>query len=127
MGTFGRLTAEGFAAFTGELPDRGNAPGLSCVLPVGDYRVVWAKSSHLKRYTYRLLDVPGRGGVLIHPANLVGDKTRGFIAQVEGCIALGEALGSIRGQAAVLRSIPAVRRFEATMNHEPFIMEIRNA
>ncbi len=127
MGTFGRLTTEGFSAFTGELPWRDNARGLSCI-PAGVYRCVWARSPRLKRSTYRIMGVRDRSGVLFHSANLMGDKTRGFIAQVEGCIAIGEALGFIKGQAAVLRSMPAVRRFESIIPAgEPFELEIHDA
>lgn len=126
QGTFGRLVTDGFAAYSGELPDRGNARGLSCI-PPGDYRVVWVMSPRLKRYTYRLLDVPDRDGVLKHSANLFGDKLKGYVAQLEGCISLGEAIGAINGQAALLRSKPAIRRFEAHMGHAPFLLEIRNA
>lgn len=126
MGTFGCLLAPGYACFTGELPERGNAPGVSCI-PPGDYLATWALSPRLKRYTYRLSAVPQRSGVLLHPANLMGDKTKGFVAQLEGCIAPGEKLGAINGQAAVLVSRPALRRFEAAMNRQPFILEVRNA
>lgn len=126
QGTFGHFEAEGLICFSGELPWRDNAAGVSCV-PEGQYKAIWAMSPRLKRATYRLLDVPGRAGCLIHSANLMGDKALGFVAQLEGCIALGEALGSIKGQSALLRSKPAVRRFEDHMGREPFILEIRNA
>lgn len=126
QGTFGRLAAGGFSCFTGELPWRDNRSSVSCV-PEGDYRVIWALSPRFKRHTYRLLDVHARAGILEHSANLMGDAEIGYVAQLNGCIALGEALGSIRGQAALLRSKPAVRLFETFMNREPHILEIRNA
>jgi hypothetical protein len=94
---------------------------------VGDYRVIWALSPRFKRYTYRLLDVHARSGILDHSANLMGDPEMGYVAQLNGCIALGEALGTIKRQAALLRSKPAVRLFESFMNREPHILEIRNA
>jgi hypothetical protein len=123
QGTFGTLTAESFSAFSGELPWRDNAGSLSCI-PVGSYKVVWAKSPRLKRYTYRLLDVPGRSGVLIHSANLMGDVSLGFKSQLLGCIALGERLGRLDNQKALLVSMPAVRSFESLLGGQPFILEI---
>jgi len=126
QGTFGRLSAPGFSCFTGELPWQDNRSNVSCI-PPGDYGVVWALSPRLKRYTYRLLDVPVRAGILEHSANLMGNPEAGYIAQLNGCIAFGEALGTIKRQAALLRSKPAVRLFESCMNREPHILEIRNA
>lgn len=126
QGTFGRIEAPGFSAYTGEQPWRDNAARVSCI-PEGDYPVIWTLSPRLRRDTYRLQNVPGRSGVLIHSANLMGDASAGWVSQLQGCIALGEVLGSIRGQAALLRSKPAVRRFESAMNRQPFLLEIRNA
>lgn len=126
QGSFGRLIAGGFTCFTGELPWRENRGSVSCI-PDGRYRVVWAPSPRLKRNTYRLLDVPRRAGILKHSANLMGDVELGFRAQLNGCIALGERLGWMDGQKALLLSAPAVRRFCEFMNFQPFDLEIRNA
>ena len=126
QGTFGRFSIPGFACFTGELPWRDNAPGKSCI-PIGIYRVVWAWSPRLRGFTFRILQVPGRAGVLFHSANLMGDADAGYVAQLEGCIALGERLGRIDAQRALLISRPAVRRFEALMAGNPFDLEIVNA
>jgi hypothetical protein len=57
----------------------------------------------------------------------MGDKLLGYRAQLNGCIALGERLGWLDGQKALLLSAPAVRRFEAHMGREPFKLEIANA
>lgn len=123
QGTFGRLSADGFACFTGELPWRDNRSGVSCI-PPGIYRVVWVKSPRLRRNTFRVMQVPGRSGVLIHSANFMGDRAARYRAQVEGCIALGERLGVMDGQRALLLSAPAVRRFETLMGSKPFNLEI---
>ena len=123
QGTFGTLSAEHFSAFSGELPWRGNAGSLSCI-PVGTYQVIWGKSPRLKKYTYRILDVPGRSGVLIHSANLMGDTALGFKSQLLGCIALGERLGKLDNQKALLVSMPAVRNFETLMGGQPFKLVI---
>jgi len=127
-GTFGRLSVDGhaFTAYTGELPWRDNRKGASCI-PAGIYHCIWALSPRFKRSTYRLVEVPGRSGVLIHPANLVGDRALGLQAQVQGCIVLGERLGWIGGQRAILRSMPSVRNFETLMGGKPFDLEIIDA
>ena len=124
QGTFGLLTAGGLTLYTGELPDRGNAPSISCI-PAGRYRVVWTWSPRFRRMTYRLLDVPSRSGVLIHSASLMGDAALGWRVQLLGCIAFGERLGWIDGQKALLLSRPAVRRFEEFMGRQSFELEIR--
>jgi len=122
-GTFGWLVTEGFSCFTGELPWLDNASRVSCI-PVGTYDVLWAMSPRFKRYTYRLLNVPDRGGVLIHSANLMGDKAKGLRAQLEGCIALGEKVGYMDGQKALLLSRPAVSAFERMLGGQSFKLEI---
>ena len=125
-GTFGRLETDGFSCLTGELPWKGNATGVSCI-PTGRYLVIWAMSPRFKRNTYRLPSVPGRAGVLIHPANLMGDADHGLKAELNGCIALGYSLGVIDGQPALLQSRAAVAAFEEHMGHQPFELEVSNA
>lgn len=123
-GVFGMMRAGSFSSYSGELPDRQNRPMLSCVL-AGFFDVIWTFSPHLQRETYRLVDVPERSGVLKHSANLMGDVVLGLKAQLNGCIALGERLGWIGAQRALLLSKPAVRRFEDYMGRKPFRLEIR--
>ena len=125
-GTFGRLTMPGLSLFTGELPDRGNAPSISRI-PAGIYPVRWTWSPRFKRFMYLVDEVPDRTGVRFHSANLMGDASLGFRCQLNGCIAPGERLGWMDGQKAVLLSAPAVRRFETLMNGKPFELEIRDA
>lgn len=127
-GTFGRL----LEWYTGELPWRDNARNVSCI-PAGTYKCFWAKSPKYSRrygqdfYTYRLLDVPDRGGVLIHSANFMGDVARGYRSHLNGCIALGEKLGWIEGQKALLVSRPAVRGLEQALSGKAFILEVKDA
>ena len=111
--------------FSAELPWRDNLQGKSCI-PEGKYRVVWGLSPRLKKFTYRILDVPARSGVLIHSANLMGNVDAGFKCQLEGCIALGERRGVMEGQKAILLSKPAIRRFEDKMERKEFTLEIVN-
>ena len=122
QGTFGRL----LDWYTLELPWRENRIGLSC-LPEGQYGAFWAFSPSFRKKTYRLTKTSPRGGILIHSANLAGDKSKGYRAQLQGCIALGERLGWLDGQKAVLVSRPAVAAFEKLMGLEPFILDIKNA
>lgn len=125
-GTFGVLSIGTFQCYSGECPWRENAQGLSCI-PTGVYQVVWAPSPRLKRDTYRVINVPERSGVLIHSANYMGDRTMGLKCQLLGCIALGEKRGVMDGQAALLLSFPAVRRFERYMDGQSFELEVADA
>lgn len=125
QGSFGVLVAPGFKCFTGELPWRDNASDVSCI-PEGVYKCFMSYSPRFKVQMYLVDGVDKRVGVRIHPANFMGDLSKGFKCQLNGCIALGEKLGSIDGQKAVLVSRPAVRRFEKAMNGEPFILEVRH-
>jgi hypothetical protein len=126
QGTFGRITFGDQVLFTGELPWRNNASDISCITE-GLYQCRWTYSDHFKQGMYLIEGVEKREGIRIHPANLMGDKSKGFQMQLNGCIALGEKLGSIDGQKALLLSAPAVRKFESYMNKKPFILEIKYA
>jgi len=75
---------------------------------------------------YLVEAVDKRTGIRKHSANLMGDIKKGFKAQLNGCISLGERLGWIDGQKAVLLSAPAMRRFENLMGGKPFVLEITN-
>lgn len=123
QGTFAVLQFLGGSLFVGELPDRGNAPNLSRILP-GLYRCVLTWSPRFRKYYYLLLDVAGRAGIRIHPANLMGDVRKKYRSQLNGCISLGERLGWIDGQKAVLLSAPAVRNFMTALGGQPFELEV---
>lgn len=132
QGTFGRIVAGSLSLYSGELAWRGNQPNVSC-LPPGPkeqesvfYRCIWTFSPRFKRFMYLLLGTEPRAGIRKHPANLMGDDTLGYRRQLNGCIALGERLGWIEGQKALLVSAPAIRRFETHMKRQPFTLEIRN-
>lgn len=125
-GTFGEIFLEdGPALFTGEQPWLDNAANKSCI-PAGKYTVLWTWSPAFGRMMHLVSKVPGRSGIRIHPANLMGDRDKGFKSQLYGCIALGERRGVLSGQTAVLISRPAVRRLEEWANGEPFELEIVN-
>lgn len=124
QGTFGRIVARGLSLFTGELPWRENASNVSCI-PIGIYRVIWTFSPRFKRFMYLLLDTDPRAGIRKHSANFMGDDAMGYRRQLNGCIALGERLGWMDRQKALLLSAPAMRRFETAMERKPFTLEIR--
>lgn len=126
QGTFGRITFGGTTLFTGELPDKGNASNASCI-PAGKYKCAWTYSNAFKRAMYIVECVPDRAGIRIHSANFMGDAVRGKKCQLHGCIALGEKLGVMDGQKAVLLSAPAVRRLETAMKRKAFELEIVDA
>lgn len=124
-GTFGRIVTPCLTLFTGELPWRDNAPNISSI-PTGIYKVSMTYSPRFKRLMYLLWNVKGRSGVRIHPANFVGDSKKGLKCQLNGCVALGEKLGTMDGQKAILVSRPAVDRFERELGGQPFELEVCN-
>ena len=123
QGTFGVLSVDEHAWFTGELPDRGNANDVSCI-PLGTYPCSYTLSFRMRKRTYEVGNVPGRSGIRIHSANFMGDKAKGLHCQLNGCVALGKKLGTMDGQQAVLLSVQAVREFEEYMGKKPFVLEV---
>lgn len=118
-GTFGVLTIchrpQWWSCYTLEDPWRNNAQGVSCI-PAGEYRVTWEHSPKYQRHTYRLHDVPGRSGILIHPGNSQADTA--------GCILLGSGFAEIDGNDRIYGSKDAVERFESIMAQQPFTLRI---
>ena len=73
-----------FSCSTLELPNLNNQHNISCI-PEGIYQVVKEKPHDNFNYNhFRILDVPGRDGILIHIAN--------YVSQLRGCIAIGRDL-----------------------------------
>lgn len=127
-GTFGLLSipnGEWLETFyVGELPWRNNASNVSCI-PKGTYKCLWTYSPRFKKNMYLVDGVKDRAGIRMHSANFMGDDTKGYKRQLNGCIALGEKLGVMEGQKVILVSSPAMRRFEKIMAGRPFELEIR--
>ena len=126
QGTFGRIVAGSLSLYSGELAWRDNKPNVSCLPEPGLHRVVWTWSPRFRRFMYLLLGTEPRAGIRIHPANFMGDESLNYRRQLNGCVALGERLGWIERQKALLVSAPAVSRFERHMQWKPFTLEIRN-
>lgn len=123
LGTFGRIFVKKHEFATIELPWRDNARGKSCV-PVGEYVCEWAHSPRFGCMRYRLADVPGRDGIVIHPANWAAGKETGLRSELDGCIALGRDIMEIEGQWGVSSSRNAVTEFEEILRGRAFLLKI---
>jgi len=102
MGTFGRLVIDGFQCFSVERPWESNKADVSCI-PEGSYRLQLRESPVVQRTsggTYKqgweVTHVPDRSLIMLHVGNTMAD--------VEGCIAVGAALGWVAGRWAVTDS-----------------------
>lgn len=122
-GTFGWLAVNGETFATGELPWRKNAESKSCI-PAGIYPCSLAPSLRFKTDLYHVWDVPKRSGILFHPANFMGDKSKGLKCELEGCISIGMRRGLLGTQKAVLESRAAVEQFMKALDGQPFELEV---
>lgn len=125
QGTFGKIRIGNETFYTLELPWRDNSSNVSCI-PCGLYECRFTMSNRFKRKMYLVDGVNKRSGIRIHSANYAGDKSLGYKCHLNGCIALGEKIGTMDGQKAILLSTPAIRKFEKLMNGQSFILEIMN-
>lgn len=92
-------------ALTLENPWKDNTPNISCI-PVGIYECKMVDSPRFD-VTYEVKDVEGRTHILFHSGN-TEKSTR-------GCILLGNMLGELEGEPAILNSRVTVDRFMETM------------
>lgn len=113
-GTFGRLSGEGLSLYTLELPWRGNKNDVSCI-PSGVYKVVHHSTKDYPDH-YRLLNVDGRAGILIHAGNTISD--------IRGCILVGKSVGKLGKQDAVLESGAALAELRAKVGKSGFTLTI---
>lgn len=110
FGTFGRFVYGNFRAFTVERPWVNNTEKVSCI-PEGEYQLIphnspkFGNTFALSGDTVSEYPDPNkaRALVLIHPANDMND--------LEGCIGLGDTLGTVNGIWAVLDSQKTVGTF----------------
>lgn len=122
-GTFGTLEMMGQKFFTGELPDRDNAPEISSI-PAGIYECRKTWSNRFGCMMYEIQDVPGRTGVRFHAGNWCGDKSKGLRCDVNGCVLLGMKQIDINGQPAVAESANAVKTFNTLLGGQDFQIAI---
>jgi hypothetical protein len=117
--TLGAMTIKGtdFKCKTIERPWKNNENMISCI-PKGSYFVKWTPSPRLKRSTYEVMEVPGRAGIRIHPAN--------YAQELHGCIALGSAHKDLNmdGLNDVVHSGNTVKEFETLMKEKSFVLRI---
>lgn len=120
LGIWSLTKSDGFSwvCKTLELPDKGNQQKISCI-PVGEYDVIWSFSPSMKKFTYEIINVPGRAGIRIHSAN--------FTKQLLGCIALGDIQKDINGDGTtdILHSGATLEKFEELMNKQHFKLKIQ--
>ena len=122
-GTFGILLINTFWCYTLELPWRDNQSNFSCI-PKGKYYCEIRKSPKYGKI-YEVTEVEDRSHILIHAGNWGGDVTKGFKSNINGCILLGSKRGKDnRGQQVIWNSGSTVKKFMATMNKKPFILNI---
>lgn len=103
QGTFGELFMPEFHCFTVERPWLNNATWVSCI-PAGEYDLQLRFYNRGGYWTAGVVDVPGRSHILFHKANVKED--------VQGCIGLGNALGTIDNKWAVIGSSTAFKSFK---------------
>ncbi|MFC2076616.1 DUF5675 family protein [candidate division KSB1 bacterium] len=106
-GTFGALKInKQVFCVTLEPHDELNARRISSI-PAQQYL---CRRHHSQRFgeTFRIMDVPGRDGVLLHPGNIQSDT--------EGCVLLAEHYGKLKGKRGVLNSGKTFRAFMALMD-----------
>lgn len=105
-GTNGSLFHEDqFVCFTIELPWRCNEPKVSCI-PDGTYEITPFYSPGFKHH-FRVVEVPNRNGILLHPANDASTELRGCIAPVSQLSGIGKGLGSRRALDRLLMRVEA--------------------
>lgn len=116
FGTWGVLTlGDGRRLWTMERPWLGNAREISCI-PDGSYRCV-PSTFYRGGYPAALINgVPGRSDIKIHAANVV--------QEVKGCIAVGMALRSIRGELTLVESRAALAALLADVGPGNWELEI---
>ena len=73
-----------------------------------------------------LANTSPREGIRIHVGNLAGDVLLGKKSNFAGCIGLGQRVGVLAGQKAILTSAPTILAFENHMQRKPFNLVIRS-
>lgn len=107
----------GKTLFSIEPPWDANKPNVSCI-PDGEYVCRRDRTGRFKYY--KVLNVPERAHIEIHPANYYVNPTKGR-QELHGCIALGMRLGNGR---SVLSSKSACNAFLEEMGDNDFILNI---
>lgn len=124
QGTFGKLyDYDKLNKWILELPWNDNTFNISCI-PYGSYVAIPYKYRG-RINSFKLLNVPNRSNILIHGGNYAGDKSAGYKTHSAGCLIIGNKVGTIEKQKAVLSSRIGLREFIRYMNNKPFILTIK--
>lgn len=100
-----------------ELPWKENKRGISCI-PEGVYRVIKQPAKPTRNYPYfRLPDVPGRSGILIHR----GTEPKNS----KGCLLVGSRFRNINTSTPGLEESTNKLTWLVTNLPEEFLLEIR--
>lgn len=120
--TLGRLYVPGTNRIIYTLEDawRDNKRNESCI-PVGEYEFAphgWGQpaNAHFKR-VWRLKNVPGREGILIHSGNTIEDTS--------GCILIGFDSSVALGHAVIFHSRPAIDLLREIVGIQSGTLDIR--
>jgi len=124
MGTFGVLYIDGKEqCYTVEKPWRKNEQNISCI-PEGKYPLTPRMSGVVSRTTggdydwgFEVANVPNRTYIMIHPANTIAD--------LEGCIGVGQSLGCVNNKWAVTKSRKAYAELINKIDRLEHSIEIR--
>lgn len=122
QGTNGMMFTNGFFCYTLECPWRDNQRSISCI-PQGEYTVIQRASPKYGKI-YWVTEVPNRSYILIHSGNYAGDVSKGYKTHVNGCILLGQKMGTLSGQKAVLNSRVTVNKFMNETGMQPLKLKI---
>ena len=107
-----------FLCKTMELPWKNNQRSVSCI-PEGAYRVVKQPPKADRPYPYfRLPNVPGRSGILIHRIT--------YVSGLKGCIGVGGAFKDLNNDAVpdIVNSSTALQKLIDTLPDE-FMLTIK--
>lgn len=116
-GTFGLMTLGGRVplCLTCEDPWNDNKNNISCI-PEGVYQCRPHSGAKYKNVWW-VEDVPKRSAILIHQGNTTKNT--------EGCILVGDRLGTVGGRPAVLNSVATLNMLRATLP-DHFTLHITN-
>lgn len=120
-GTNGALFYQGkFICFMIELPWKENARNISCI-PDGRYELALWFTDRFKHHLV-VKNVPGRSGILVHPANDAVKELRGCLAPVTHLTGIGTGVLSRKALDKLLLFIERCR-----MKKEPLFLNITSA
>jgi hypothetical protein len=120
-GTFGILNVEDlFTCVTLEPPWKDNQKNISCI-PVGEYMVkphISTQFQNVRGRIYRIMDVPERTGIDIHPGNRLKDT--------KGCPMLGLYRTIYENQEIIADSVSAFRLYSQIVKRHTHKLIIKN-